>query len=66
VHEIARDSGEFLMMMINNVLDHSKLKANKMGVDVQPVKVKQLLHKISRMFQAQAKSKGLNLKVCVP
>jgi signal transduction histidine kinase len=61
VLEIAMDSGEFLQMMINNVLDHAKLEAGKLSVSTHSVKLKSFLRKITKLFKAKAHSKEIDL-----
>ena len=51
-----------LLSLINNVLDLSRLEANKMTLNLSPVNLKELLDEMNIIFEVKAKSKGLNLE----
>jgi signal transduction histidine kinase len=60
---ISHDSGEFLTLMVNNVLDLSKMEMEKLEVNIKPVKIVEALKKVAKMFFAKAKNKGISMSV---
>lgn len=52
-----------LLELINNILDLSKVEANKLDLDIQSQDLHIVLHEIVGMFSEQAKSKGLAFTV---
>ncbi|MDT0602606.1 response regulator [Thalassotalea castellviae] len=52
-----------LLELINNILDLSKVEANKLDLDIQTQDLHCLLQDVSNMFTEQAKSKGLTFSV---
>ncbi|HEY3847902.1 MAG TPA: ATP-binding protein [Acetobacteraceae bacterium] len=62
----ARQSGEALLTLIDDVLDLSKIEAGKVELEDAPFHLPSLLHNALLMFSDQAKSKGLTLTAPVP
>jgi len=52
-----------LSSTVNNILDLSKIEANKLVLDVGPVQVDSLFQNIASMVQASLDQKGLQLKM---
>ncbi|MCW6038423.1 response regulator [Spirulina subsalsa FACHB-351] len=52
-------SGEYLLALINQILDLSKIEAGRMVLNVTTLKLHQLLHEIEIMLQPSAQAKGL-------
>ena len=52
-----------LLELINNILDLSKVEANKLDLEIQSQDLHIILHEIAGMFSEQAKSKGLTFTV---
>ena len=52
-----------LLELINNILDLSKVEANKLDLDIQPHDLHIILHDVASMFIEQAKNKGLTFSV---
>ncbi|KPP96849.1 MAG: PAS domain S-box [Marinobacter sp. HL-58] len=56
-------SGRHLLDLINDILDHSKIDANKLDVDVVSVTLPELLEEIRAFFAPRAREKGLDFNV---
>ncbi|MCQ4636947.1 transporter substrate-binding domain-containing protein [Anaerovorax odorimutans] len=54
-------SAKFLLSLVNDILDMSKLQSNKMTIESEPFSLKQLLVQIEDIFSLQAKEKDLQL-----
>ena len=65
--EVASRSGEALLAVINDVLDHSKIEAGKLTLQLQPFRIDELLAEVVSLFAASAARKGLALRAdCDP
>ena len=65
--EVASRSGEALLAVINDVLDHSKIEAGKLTLQAQPFRIDELLAEVVSLFAASAARKGLALRAdCDP
>ncbi|OZB07493.1 MAG: histidine kinase, partial [Marinobacter sp. 34-60-7] len=56
-------SGRHLLELVNDILDHSKIDANKLDVDVVPVNLPELLEEIRAFFGPRAREKGLDFSI---
>ncbi len=56
-------SGNDLLMLINDILDLSKIEAGHMEVRAEAVRLDRVLNDLSRVFEPMAKQKGIELKV---
>lgn len=56
-------SGRHLLELVNDILDHSKIDANKLDVDVVSVRLPELLDEIRGFFEPRAREKGLDFSV---
>ncbi len=61
--ETIRSSGEALLVIINDVLDYSKLEAEKMRLYPEPFDLERCLHEVMLLLQPLAREKGLKLIV---
>jgi CheY-like chemotaxis protein/CHASE3 domain sensor protein len=61
--EIIYKSGNDLLVLINEVLDLSKIEAGKMTINIENVSLKKLSNELIREFKHQAEEKGLKLSV---
>ncbi|MCW5626714.1 MAG: response regulator, partial [Burkholderiales bacterium] len=52
-------AGKDLLVLINDILDLSKIEAGKVDLDVEPVSIARAVDAVSRMFQPMAQQKGL-------
>lgn len=58
---IINRSGDYLLNLVNNVLDLSKVEAGKMTLNARNFDLYLLLHEIEDLLHLQAESKGLQL-----
>lgn len=56
-------SGRHLLELVNDILDHSKIDANKLDVDVVAVNLPELLDEIRAFFAPRAREKGLDFSI---
>ncbi len=58
---IITSSGEHLLILINQVLDLSKIEAGQMAIDKKVLDLRQMLTELEGMFRLRAEDKGLRL-----
>ncbi|WP_091812571.1 response regulator [Marinobacter mobilis] len=56
-------SGHHLLELVNDILDHSKIDANKLAVDVVTVNLAELLDELRAFFEPRAQEKGLEFNI---
>ena len=61
--ETIRNSGEALLVIINDVLDYSKIEADKLVLSSEPFDLEQCIHEVVMLLQPAARDKGLDLIV---
>jgi signal transduction histidine kinase/CheY-like chemotaxis protein len=61
--ETIRNSGEALLVIINDVLDYSKIDADKLVLHPEPFDLEKTLHEVVMLLQPTARAKGLVLKI---
>ena len=59
----AKGSGEVLTMMINNLLDASKIEAGKLELDPEEVEYRKQILKIIQILKPNAIKKGIELRL---
>jgi signal transduction histidine kinase len=59
--QTASGSGESLMDILNDVLDHSKIEAGKLQPSSAPLSLNALLNAATALFRANAEARGLQL-----
>ncbi|HVK54728.1 MAG TPA: EAL domain-containing protein [Burkholderiales bacterium] len=59
--EIAWDSAQYLLDLINNILDFSKLEAGKLQLEKSEFNVRRLIEEVIELLAQQAHQKGLEL-----
>ena len=57
----AAASGESLMDILNDVLDHSKIEAGKMVMSATPMSLHSVVNSATSLFRANAESRGLTI-----
>ncbi len=58
-----RNSAEALLVIINDVLDYSKIEADKMVLHPEPFDLERCLHEIVMLLQPKAREKGLEMLI---
>jgi len=61
--EIINRSGEYLLNLINNVLDISKIESGRVVLEQAPMDLHQLLHEMKSLMYAKALAQGLSFTV---
>ncbi|HTN34700.1 MAG TPA: response regulator [Marinobacter sp.] len=56
-------SGRHLLDLVNDILDHSKIDANRLDVDIIPVNLPELLDEIRAFFTPRAREKRLDFNI---
>ncbi len=59
--EIIYRSGNYLLSLINNILDLSKIEADKITLNMQEFSLQKLLFELEEMMELRAKNSGLSL-----
>ena len=57
-----KTSAEVLLILINDVLDLSKIEAGKMIINPAPVKLSKIFNDMKTIFSRRAEEKGLNMR----
>jgi len=63
--ENIHSSGHALLELINDILDHSKIEAGKLEVNLAPVSLGDLREHLERAFRPMAEEKGLDFTIDV-
>ena len=63
---VIHNSGEYLLNLINELLDFSTIEAQKMKIFIEPVKFMPLILYICEMGSVQAKQKNIDFKTEIP
>jgi len=58
-----KNSGEALLVIINDVLDYSKIEADKLALHPEAFDLEACMHEVVMLLQANARDKGLTLLV---
>ena len=56
---VIRNSGEGLMVLLNDILDITKIESGKMELDIADIETDTLLTRLTGPFKAQAEARGL-------
>ncbi|HRK70383.1 MAG TPA: ATP-binding protein, partial [Micropepsaceae bacterium] len=60
-----RDAADGLCLILNDILDLSKLEAGKFSLEPAPMSPKRVAEAVARMFQARAWEKNLDIEVAI-
>lgn len=61
--ELIVQSGRSMMMLLNDILDLSKIEAGQIEIDLQAVSLTQLLSECAQLHRATAAKKGLEIRL---
>ena len=61
--ETIRSSGEALLVIINDILDYSKLEAERMSLFPEPFDLERTIHEVTMLLQPRAREKGIDLMI---
>jgi hypothetical protein len=61
--ETIRSSGEALLVIINDILDYSKLEAERITLHPEPFDLERVIHEVAMLLQPQARAKGIDLLI---
>ncbi len=61
--ETIKSSGEALLVMINDVLDYSKIEADKLSLNLAPFDLERTIHEIVMLLQPTVQDRDLSLVV---
>ncbi len=61
--ETIRSSGEALLVIINDILDYSKIEAERLTFHPEPFDLERTIHEVTMLLQPRARSKGIDLLI---
>jgi len=61
--ETIRSSGEALLVIINDILDYSKIEAERVTLHPEPFDLERLIHEVTMLLQPRARAKGLDIMI---
>ena len=61
--ETIRSSGEALLVIINDILDYSKIEAERLTLHPEPFDLERLIHEVAMLLQPRARERGLDLMI---
>ncbi len=61
--ETIRSSGEALLLIINDILDYSKIEAGRLVIAAEPFDLGRAIDEVARLLQPAAQEKGVALQV---
>jgi signal transduction histidine kinase/DNA-binding response OmpR family regulator len=61
--ETIKSSGEALLVIINDILDYSKIEAERLTLHPEPFDLERTIHEVAMLLQPRARSKGLDLMI---
>jgi hypothetical protein len=61
--ETIKSSGEALLVIINDILDYSKIEAEKLTLRPEPFDLERTIHEVTMLLQPRAREKGLDLMI---
>ncbi len=61
--ETIRSSGEALLVIINDILDYSKIEAERLTLHPEPFDLERTIHEVTMLLQPRAQAKGIDLMI---
>ncbi len=61
--ETIRSSGEALLVIINDILDYSKIEAEKLTLHPEPFDLERTIHEVAMLLQPRARARGIDLLI---
>ncbi len=61
--ETIKSSGEALLVIINDILDYSKIEAERLTLHPEPFDLERTIHEVVMLLQPKARAKGLDLMI---
>lgn len=61
--ETIRSSGEALLVIINDILDYSKIEAERLALHPEPFDLERMIHEVTMLLQPRAREKGIDLMI---
>jgi signal transduction histidine kinase/DNA-binding response OmpR family regulator len=61
--ETIRSSGEALLVIINDILDYSKIEAERLTLHPEPFDLERTIHEVAMLLQPRAKAKGIDMMI---
>ncbi|MFN4202171.1 MAG: response regulator [Tabrizicola sp.] len=61
--ETIRSSGEALLVIINDILDYSKIEAERVTLRPEPFDLERTIHEVTMLLQPRAREKGIDLMI---
>ncbi len=61
--ETIRSSGEALLVIINDILDYSKIEAERLTLHPEPFDLERTIHEVTMLLQPRARDKGIDLMI---
>ncbi|HMO70820.1 MAG TPA: response regulator [Paracoccaceae bacterium] len=61
--ETIRSSGEALLVIINDILDYSKIEAERLTLYPEPFDLERVIHEVAMLLQPRAREKGIDLLI---
>ena len=58
-----RSSGEALLVIINDILDYSKIEAERLTLQPEPFDMERTIHEVAMLLQPRARAKGISLMI---
>ncbi len=59
--ETIRSSGEALLVIIKDILDYSKIEAERLTLNPEPFDLERTIHEVAMLLQPRAREKGLDV-----
>ena len=61
--ETIKSSGEALLVIINDILDYSKIEAERLTLHPEPFDLERIIHEITMLLQPRARAQGIDLLI---